>query len=93
MDAERTDATVSAVQKILEVFDESAIEKFAEEVTRQIATDEESFQKKGYQIMKAYLEGPETADNMLIALCGWSMKSLLVFAGLTLDDEGLLNNK
>ena len=70
MAAEKTNV-VQAVQKIMNDPDnENQLERLTEEIISQIDSDSESYRKKGYQIMKAYLENQEAADSLLMALCG-----------------------
>lgn len=66
-------------------------EAIADEVVRQINSDDESPWHVGRDLWNAYRKNPEAADAVLIAICGWSMKSILIFAGLIEDDEGLLS--
>jgi len=58
-----------------------------ETIVAEIDTDDESYWKKGIYLLTAYLEND--IDDILISLTGWSMKSLLIKAGLILDDEGI----
>ena len=43
--------------------------------TEQVETDDESPEKIGYYAAKAILDG--SMDDLLIAICGWSVSSLL----------------
>lgn len=49
---------------------------FMEVVMQEIQTDEETYRHKAHQLIQAYRE--ENCGNMLIALCGWSMHTLLI---------------
>ena len=44
-------------------------------ITEQVETDDESPEKIGYYAAKAILDG--SVDDLLIAICGWSVSSLL----------------
>lgn len=61
------------LESILE--DTDKCEKLAEVILEEIRTDEEQMHHIGANIIKAYQNGD--CDAMLIALCGWSMDSLL----------------
>ena len=64
---------LDTLESILESCDKC--ERFAEIVLDEISSDEEQPRHIGSNIIKAYLDGD--CDNLLIALCGWSMDSLL----------------
>lgn len=55
--------------------DSDQCEKFAEVVLEEIRSDEEQLHHIGSNIIKAYQNGD--CDGLLIAICGWSMDSLL----------------
>lgn len=55
--------------------DSDKCESFAEIILEEIRSDEEQLRHIGSNIIKAYLNGD--CDDLLIALCGWSMDSLL----------------
>lgn len=61
------------IESILD--DSDKCEKFAEIVLDEIRGDEEQLRHIGSNVIKAYLDGD--CDRLLIALCGWSMDSLL----------------
>lgn len=61
------------LESILE--DTDKCERFAEIALEEIRNDEEQLRHIGSNIIKAYQNGD--CDAMLIALCGWSMDSLL----------------
>ena len=69
---------------------EDVFERLAEETFNQINNDDEGFHHIGRDLWNAYVEDPVATDNVLMALCGWRMKSILIFAGLIPDDEGLI---
>ena len=70
-----------------EVFD-----RLGTEVIAQILSDSESPKSIGKELLAAYNQSPTITDKVLIGLCGWSMKSLLTFAEIITDDEGLIIN-
>lgn len=67
------DADGDTLESILD--DSNKCERFAEIVLEEIRSDEEQLRHIGSNIIKAYLNGD--CDNLLIALCGWSMDTLL----------------
>ena len=50
-------------------------EAFGRRITEQVETDDEPPEKIGYYAAKAILDG--SVDDLLIAICGWSVSSLL----------------
>ena len=50
-------------------------EAFGRRITEQVETDDESPEKIGYYAAQAILDG--SVDDLLIAICGWSVSSLL----------------
>ena len=50
-------------------------EAYGRRITEQVETDDESPEKIGYYAAKAILDG--SMDDLLIAICGWSVSSLL----------------
>lgn len=72
--------------KIAEIMQDGAkCEALAEEVLSQIATDDEATHKIGYFLLKAYMEN--SVDDVLVALCGWTLESLCVRAQIIDDNE------
>ena len=63
----------NALDSILE--DSDKCEGFAETVLDEIRSDEEQLRHIGSNIIKAYQR--DDCDKLLIAICGWSMDSLL----------------
>lgn len=55
--------------------DSDRCEEFAEVVLEEIRSDEEQLHHIGSNVIKAYQNGD--CDELLIAICGWSMDSLL----------------
>lgn len=56
--------------------DESTLYCFTEVLLQQIEDDDESFEEKGRQLLLAALND-DKADDFFIAICGYSLKSLL----------------
>ena len=50
-----------------------------------VNTDNEPYRKIGFYLLKAFLE--DDVNNAMIALCGWSLESLMVKAKLLPDVE------
>ncbi len=63
----------SEFEKILE--SEELREAFIETVNKEIASDDDSYEHKAFSLIKAYRAND--CDGMLMALCGWTMKTLL----------------
>ena len=55
---------------------EENCETFMEVVMSEIQSDEESYRHKTHQLIQAYRE--ENCDDLIMALCGWSMNTLLI---------------
>ena len=63
--------------KILKLLDDDqALCRFTEVLLQQIDNDDEPWEDKGRQILHAVLND-DKADELFIALCGYSLKSLL----------------
>lgn len=63
--------------KILKLLDDDqALCRFTEVLLQQIDNDDEPWESKGRQILLAALND-DKAGNFFIALCGYSLKSLL----------------
>jgi len=63
--------------KILKLLDDDqALCRFTEVLLQQIDNDDEPWEDKGRQILLAVLND-DKADELFIALCGYSLKSLL----------------
>jgi len=58
---------------------------FATALYNQIDSDAEPYRKVGFYMAKAILE--QNVDDLLIAICGWSVESLLNFADEIPEDE------
>lgn len=63
-----------AIEDILEI--EGLLERFVETLVDEINNDDEAYDKKGRQLLELCLTD-EHADDFFIAICGWSVKSLL----------------
>lgn len=48
---------------------------FAETIKQEIASDEDTYESIGYNLLKALLT--DDADDILVALCGWYVDTLL----------------
>ena len=55
---------------------EENCETFMEVVMSEIQSDEETYRHKAHQLIQAYRE--DNCGDMLMALCGWSMHTLLI---------------
>ena len=55
---------------------EDNCETFMEVVMSEIQSDEETYRHKAHQLIQAYRE--ENCDDVIMALCGWSMNTLLI---------------
>ncbi len=64
------------IEGILENGSEEFFERFYETLLNEINSDDEPYYKKGRQIFLACLNNP-SADDLLIAICGWSLESLI----------------
>ena len=56
--------------------DEAQLERFVEVLVDEINNDDEAYNKKGRQLLDLCLTD-EHADDFFIAVCGWSVDSLL----------------
>ena len=68
--------------------DSEKCEALADEIALQIATDDEEPCRAGAKLIQAYIDGD--VDGALMALCGWSLKTLLARARVIPDDDGVL---
>ena len=62
------------IKEIME--NESLLERFMEVLIEEINNDDEAYYKKSWQILDLCLTD-ENADDFFIAICGWSVDSLL----------------
>lgn len=63
----------SEFEKVIE--SEEIYEAFIDTVIEGISSDDDSYRHKAFNLIKAYRSGD--CDGILMALCGWSMKTLL----------------
>lgn len=64
-------------EKILKLLDDDQeLSRFTEVLLQQIDNDDEPWEDKGRQILLAALND-DKADDFFIAICGYSLKSLL----------------
>ena len=66
----------SRIQSILDNSSEEFLDRFFEILLEEINSDDEPFYKKARQLLLASLNN-ENADDFFIAICGWSLESLL----------------
>ena len=64
----------NAIQTVLD--DDSLLELFTELLIDEINNDDEAMDKKGRQLLNLCLID-DNADDFFIAICGWSVDSLL----------------
>ncbi|MBR1902483.1 MAG: hypothetical protein IJ826_05865 [Bacteroidaceae bacterium] len=64
------------IQTILDNANEEFLERFYETMLNEINSDDESYYKKARQLLLASLNN-EHADDFFIAICGWSLESLI----------------
>lgn len=63
-----------AIEEVME--NEGLLEKFVETLLDEINNDDEPYYKKGRQLLELCLTYDYT-DDFFIAICGWSVDSLL----------------
>lgn len=56
--------------------DEAQLERFVEVLVDEINNDDEAYDKKGRQLLDLCLTD-EHADDFFIAICGWTVDSLI----------------
>ena len=64
------------IQAILDTASEEYLERFFENLLNEINSDDEPYYKKSRQLLLAALNN-ETADDFFIAICGWSLETLI----------------
>ena len=64
------------IEAILDNASEEFLDRFFETILNEINSDEEPYYKKALQLLLAYLNN-EHADDLLIAICGWILESLI----------------
>ena len=60
--------------------DEALQEEFIIQLNEHLATDDEVPRKKFRALKEAYEKDPDLVDDVLMALCGWCMESLVDMA-------------
>lgn len=63
-----------AIEEIMA--NDALLERFMEILVEEINNDDEAYYKKGRQLLDLCLSD-ENADDFFIAICGWSVDSLL----------------
>lgn len=64
------------IESILSKASDDFLEAFYENLLNEINADDEPYHKKARQLLLASLNN-ENADDFFIAICGWSLESLL----------------
>lgn len=64
------------IEAILENGSEEFLERFYETLQKEIFNDDEPYYKKARQLLLAAIKN-ENADDFFIAICGWSLESLI----------------
>ena len=64
------------IQAILDNANEEFLQNFFETILNEINSDDEPYYKKARQLLLASLKN-EHADDFFIAICGWSLESLI----------------
>ena len=64
------------IQAILDNANEEFLERLFETILNEINSDDEPYYKKGRQLLLASLNN-ENADDLFIAISGWSLESLI----------------
>lgn len=57
--------------------DEALQEEFVINLSEQVATDDEVTRKKFSALKEAYEKDPALVDDVLMAICGWRMETLV----------------
>ena len=69
---------------------DARMEQLIQVFTNELDSDEEPWSKKGYSLLRAMTSGDTV--GVLMALCGWGLRSLMVKACLLRDEEDLLTD-
>lgn len=64
------------IKSILDNTNEEFLERLYETMLNKINSDDEPYYKKARQLLRASLNN-EHADDFFIAICGWSLESLI----------------
>lgn len=70
------------IQALLDNTNEEFLERFYETMLNEINSDDEPYYKKARQLLLASLDN-EHADDFFIAICGWSLDSLIEISTIT----------
>jgi len=65
-------------------------ENISKEVFCRSYMDDTTYEEIGRDLIDVYKKNPDVVNDVMIALCGWSLESLAVFAGVLEDEEGLI---
>lgn len=68
--------THEQIQAIFDNASEDFRERFFETLLNEINSDDEPYHKKTHQLLVAALNN-ENADDFFIAICGWSLETLI----------------
>ena len=68
--------THEQIQTILDNASEDFYERLFETLLNEINSDDEPYHKKTHQLLVASLNN-ENADDFFIAICGWSLETLI----------------
>lgn len=71
------------ISRILEENDEETLENIMSTINEEIALDDDRYTKKAKSLLRAYLD--RDVDGFCIALCGWTLESILKKAGAVED--------
>ena len=63
------------IQALLDIDSEEFLEKYFETLLNEISSDDEPYYKKSRQLLASL--NNEHADDFFIAICGWSLESLI----------------
>lgn len=87
----------AAIRKVMaHTFDAGCCERLADAFFESVNTDDEPYDKIGRALMQTYVscsdEQASAVDLVLVAMCGWSMNSLLKKAELIEDDDCMFHD-
>ena len=66
----------SQIKAILDNANDEFLDSLFETILNEINADDEPYYKKAHQLLLASLNN-ENADDFFIAICGWSLESLI----------------
>ena len=73
------------VAKLLSSYEDEEFEALWDEIEEQMRTDDEPPRKVVYHLLRVFLNG--NVDDALIAMCGWSLDTLLNRVSASFDEE------